>query len=141
MTQEEILECNKRCAEFLGADVQNVLRRIYIDKMEDTEMIFHNHSVDLNYYEWDGKKNIHYIPFEYLQFHSDWNWIMEVLDEIAKLDYGWKVTSKYVNIYSHSGDPRGEFDCKHQINCPKDVKLDTIRTINQFLIWYNEQRT
>lgn len=75
-----------------------------------------------------------------LKFDSDWNYINLVLDKIAKLDYGWKVTSKYVNIYSHIGDPKGNFDCKHSTNCPIDVKLDTIRTINQFLIWYNKNK-
>lgn len=76
-----------------------------------------------------------------LKFDSDWNWIMVILNELSSLDFGWKITSKYVNIYNHAGDPRGEFDCVHKLNCPNNVKLDTVKTIYQFLIWYNYVNT
>lgn len=117
MTQQEILEYNKLCAEFLGwKNLNDDSFPEYVDKLG-------------NFY-----------PLKELKFHSDWNWIMEMLDKVALLDFGWKITSKYVNIYSHAGDPRGEFDCKHKINCPENVMLDTVRTINQFLIWKNNNK-
>lgn len=87
MIQKEIIEYNKRCAEFLGAEVNDILERIYIDKMKDDEMIFHNHSVTLQTYEWNGTTNIHYIPIVMLEFHSDWNWIMEVVEAIENIKY------------------------------------------------------
>ena len=121
MKQEEIFEYNKRCAEFLG-------------------YTFKNHDNLPNAF-WDIPFGKTYSQTKDLEFHSDWNWIMEMLDKVALLDFGWKVTSKYVNIYSHTGDPRGEFDCTHSINCPENVMLDTVRTINQFLIWYNNVNT
>lgn len=125
MTQKEIKEYNKRCAEFLNEQYEgSFIAHGGTKKMPD-------YFLELVHSKMKGKS-----WYIYPKFHSDWNWIMKVLDKIAKIDYGWKVTSKYVNIYSHSGDPRGEFNCVHQINCPKDVKLDTVRTINQFLIWY-----
>lgn len=134
MTQQEILDFNKRCAEFLGADVQDVLERIYIDKMEDNEMIFHNHSVDLKYYEWDGKKNIHYIPFEYLQFHLDWNWIHEVIEAIEKSGYDVVIAKTSCSIWiggtSYSGSSK---DCKTK-------KEAVVQAINQFLIWYEQNK-
>ena len=71
----------------------------------------------------------------YPKFHSDWNWIFEMLNKISSLGYDWKITSKYVQIYSHTDDPRGYFDCKHEINCPEKVLLDVVKTINQFLVW------
>jgi hypothetical protein len=77
METTEIQERNKQIALMLGADVQDTLERIYIDKMIDNELTFHNMSVNLNTYEWNGTTNIHYIPFDMLQFHSDWNWLME----------------------------------------------------------------
>ena len=86
MTHQEIIDYNKMCAEFLGAEIQDVLERIYIDKMKDDEMIFHNLSVTLQTYEWNGTTNIHYIPFDMLQFHLDWNWIKSVLEKISSLN-------------------------------------------------------
>jgi hypothetical protein len=35
---KEILEYNIRCAEFLGAEINKTLERIYIDKMKDYEI-------------------------------------------------------------------------------------------------------
>ena len=122
MKQEEILEYNKRCAEFLGWKYENT---IWLKP----------HSKEINTWVVASYSK------KFINFAYDWNWIMEVLNKISSLDFGWKVTSKYVNIYSHSGDPRGEFDCKFEMNCPQDVIIDTVKTINQFLIWYNEQRT
>jgi hypothetical protein len=87
MELQEIQERNKQIALMLGADVQDILERIYIDKMIDAELIFHNVSVSLNSYEWNGTTNIHYIPFDMLQFHSDWSWIMEAVEFIENLKF------------------------------------------------------
>jgi len=85
MTQQEIKERNKEIALMLGAEINDTLERIYIDKMLDDELIFHNISVNLSSYGWNGTRNIHYIPFNMLQFHSDWNWLMEAVEFIEKL--------------------------------------------------------
>jgi hypothetical protein len=78
--------------------------------MIDNELIFHNMSVNLNTYEWNGTTNIHYIPFDMLQFHSDWNWLMEAVEFIEKIDM-----SKFrVDI------------------CGKIVKIDTS---NEEIVW------
>lgn len=129
MTQEEILEYNRRCAEFLEYDYDDISETYetsHLKLVEPQAFGDEQFSCKLKDYE--------------LDFHSDWNWIMEILNKVSSLDFGWKVTSKYVNIYSHSGDPRGEFDCKFKMNCPQDVIVDTVKTINQFLIWYNENK-
>lgn len=117
MTQEEIIQYNKRCAKFLGFDSYEFRGyRMYI-------FTDNNHRTELDLY-----------------YHSDWNWIMEILTKISSLDFGWKITSKYVNIYSHAGDPRGEFDCVFKTNCPENVILDVVKTINQFLIWHSNEK-
>lgn len=118
MTQEKIVEYNKRCAEFLGAEINNVLERIYIDKMKDDDMMFHNFSVTLQTYEWNGATNIHYIPFDMLQFHSDWNWIMELLLQIQSLP---------LDEHTHT-----IWNLKF-----RESKEAVVQAINQFLIWYN----
>ena len=70
MTQEEILEYNKLCAEFLN------LHR-------DEEVAIYK----FNAY-----------PYEYLRFNSDWNWIMEVVEAIEKLGYEIDIFSNCVQI-------------------------------------------
>ena len=50
MTQEEILDYNKRCAEFLGEEMTTYFVETQMDLIGSSE----------------------------LHFHSDWNWIMEV---------------------------------------------------------------
>lgn len=50
MTQQEILDYNKRCAEFLNLHRND---EVAIYKMSE-------------------------YPYDFLKFHSDWNWIMEV---------------------------------------------------------------
>lgn len=124
MTEEQILDYNKMCSEFLYPNAKEEYDSDEIS-IEDGMFI---------------KGMLIFGHFHMMKFHSDWNWIMKVLNKIASLDLGWKVTSKYVNIYSHSGDPRGEFDCKFEMNCPQDVIVDTVKTINQFLIWYNNNK-
>jgi hypothetical protein len=107
MTQQEIQERNKEIALMLGADVQEVLERIYIDKMTDDEFTFHNTSVNLNTYEWNGTTNIHYISFDMLQFHSDWNWLMEAVEFIRLENWSY-------DMYCPNGigeDSDGEFEC------------------------------
>lgn len=135
MTQEEILQYNKMCAEFLGAEVLD--DRIYIDKMKDDELIFHNTSVDSNTYEWDGEKNIYYIAFDMLQFHSDWNWIMEVVEAIEKLGYkfqlGWNITA-LISLVPNT-------PAKIALVETDNRKEAVVEAINQFLIWYEQNKT
>ena len=103
MTQQETQDRNKEIALMLGADIQDTLERIYIDKMIDDELTFHNISVTLGTYEWSGTTNIHYIPFDMLQFHSDWNWIMEAVEFIEKLDnYFIQIEEKSCYVYDIS---------------------------------------
>ena len=71
MTQEEILEYNKRCAELLGAEH-------YIPKAWYYFPQYREH-----YYF----KNRYYpnrFTIKMMKFHSDWNWIMEVVDNILE---------------------------------------------------------
>lgn len=107
MTQEEILEYNKRCAEFLN------LHR-------DKEVVIFNMKA---------------YTYDLLKFHSDWNWIHEVIEAIEKLDFGIKQCRKVVEIYRDSN--------KENIFYIKKTsrKHSIVEAINQFLIWYNEQRT
>ena len=94
MNKQEILEYNKLCAEFLGFKYKNQAKFWAKYPLNNNSFL--------------SQKG--YMRIDNLCFHSDWNWIITMLDKIALLDFGWKVTSKYVNIYSHTGDQRGGFD-------------------------------
>ena len=128
MTKKEILEFNKKCAKFLNSDVNKGLKRIYIKDMEDKNMIFHNHSVDYDTYEWNGTENIYYIPFDILEFHSNWNWIKEVLDKIASL-----------NEDNFSTKTQHAFENLLDLSVFSSMSTFCIE-INQFLIWYEQNK-
>jgi len=116
MTQEEILEYNKRCAEFLG----------YVNTTPTDK--------DFNIYEnKDGKM----LEVMSMVFHSDWNWIIEVVEAIERIGetsnkYGVLVdiTTTHVRI--------GNFLVDLKLT-PMPKKEAIVQAINQFLIWYNEQ--
>lgn len=132
MTAKQIIKFNILCSEFLGAQINTTLERIYIDRMKDNEMIFHNFSVNLQMYEWSGTTNIHYITFDMLQFHHDWNWIMMVIEEIEKLD-----KNKEFAIIKKTAYLMGGFGAA---SYKKTKKEAVIKVISEFLTNYkNEQ--
>ena len=111
MTQQEVLDYNRLCAEFLGWE--------YIDKDS------HPNAYE-NYGWWlkgtyskdvDALNNPNWKGFNSgLKFHSDWNWIMEVIEAIVKSREIDRVL--FLSI------------------CSK--KETVVQAIDQFLIWYNE---
>lgn len=127
MTQKEILQYNKRCAKFLGAEINNTLKRIFVDNIKDKELLFHNYSVSLDCYYWNGTKNIHYIPFDMLQFHSDWNWIKEIVEAIVE---------------NKSLDECSEDEWYATIGVTTltitSKKEAVVEAVNQFLIWHEK---
>ena len=66
-----------------------------------------------------------------LEFHSDWNWLMQVVEKIESLDYN--ITIQYKNCY---------------IDIDKDLQIDTFSKSKieavynacvEFIKWYNKQ--
>lgn len=70
MTKKEILRYNKRCAKFLGWQRSEKHNYAFIIPKSFN---IGNMSVD------------YYLP-EYLEFHSDWNWIMKVVERIKFIE-------------------------------------------------------
>lgn len=121
-TKEEILEYNKRCAEFLGwKNLNDDSFPEYVNPLGD------------------------FYQLKELKFHSDWNWIMAVVEAIEKLKFNVRITIACITIENafdndsnlspiykfHS--TQGEFESK---------KEAVVQAINEFLIWYNNgQRT
>jgi hypothetical protein len=104
MTEEEILQYNKMCAEFLN------LHR-------DEEVAIYK----FNAY-----------PYDFLKFHSNWDWIMEVVEAIEKKGYEIDIFSNCVEIC----DTPDENYITEAVG--KTKKEAVVQAINQFLIWYNE---
>ena len=124
MTKEEILEYNKLCAEFLGLELYGPgFPSGYFYKQD--------------YYD--------FYHFEDLKFHSDWNWIMMVIEKIQGLGFN---TDSYSPIQGsvELEDTLHEFNIWDKINPEiqgrgKTKKEAVVKAINQFLIWYNENKT
>lgn len=119
MTQEEIKDYNERCAEFLGGTKE-------IDGWN-----FCMSDFGINVIGGYGFFDAHD-----LKFHSDWNWIMGIVEAIEKLNYSFSIF---------------ETDCLIQKNhkivvVTNALKLKTkkeavTKGIYKFLIQYNETRT
>jgi hypothetical protein len=156
MTQQEILDYNKRCAELLNL-------KKWIDSNE--HIGFHVNPKVLNAQQEGDGSSPWAVLFSELKFHSDWNWIMEVVETIEKLRVllpekykkGFLKNSTHGNIIINSDyDPREEFEgwsssCSIELEQPfiysslnhepkrfDSKKEAVVQAINQFLIWYNE---
>lgn len=122
MTQQEILEYNKRCVEFLGwrkthPNIKNW--HIYITLIGS-------------------------ISYDKMLFHSDWNWIMEVVEKIQTLDKlggivmiqqgRCRITSRM------AGDNTVYADVSYYyLHGMRKQKEAVVQAIHQYLIWYNNE--
>lgn len=117
LPKQEILNYNKRCADFIKLDLSGA-------------------GFPYGYF-YNG---IFYEIHE-MKFHSDWNWIMEVVDAIEKLD-NFYVQIEESACYIYDISKFTDEQCNPFILC--DLKLSSkkeavIQAINQFLIWYNNE--
>lgn len=73
-----------------------------------------------------------YEPEEYEDFHSDWNWLMEVVEKIESLDYRFAIT-EFLSEVSNE---------KLSIKSWKEkTKFEnTYNACVEFIKWYNQQK-
>lgn len=129
MTQEELLEFNKLCAEFLGAK--------NLGKLGYSNLESYEHDLFIRT-EWSNKyqDNIEtdVMVLSSMSFHSDWNWIFEVVEAIEKLGYYTKNECirniNYFNIYELENNEATFYGTD---NSKKEA---VVEAINQFLIWH-----
>jgi hypothetical protein len=100
MNEKELLEYNKRCAEFLN------LHR-------DEEVVIYN---------------MHSYCYDLLKFDSDWNWIMDVVEAIEKNCAWVKIRGQAVDISTIAN------------TVAPTKKEAVVQAINQFLIWYEQNK-
>ena len=127
MKQEEILDYNKLCAEFLGYGTIGIGKNMVIMfpdvKIEGAGYISNNRSI----------QDLHY--------HSDWNWIHEVVEAIEKLNMQVSIIDEECAIIDTKKAEAEEnlFMIKPiAFGEGKTKKEAVVQAINQFLIWYNE---
>ena len=124
MTQEQLLEYNKMCAKFLGVD--NTLSCYYLPKFG----LYKNSYGEIYYEEVFNEDE--------LKFHSDWNWIIEVVEVIEKLGYYTKNECirnvNYFNIYELKNNEETFYGSGN--NSKKEA---VVQAIYQFLKWHNNE--
>ena len=136
MDREFILDFNKKCAEFLGwkrAYAHEFDKYGYCQTVDGYETPFVNIISDEQIIEYNNSR-FTYSESE-LQFHSDWNWIMEVVEAIEKLKFNVRITKSSITIETSVGC---EFDLKtiysfHSDEYPITKKEAVVHAINNFL--------
>ena len=128
MTQEEILQYNKMCAEFIGGKQSKDTLPLIRERLRENDF-------------WLPKFGIKRLVD--MKFHSDWNWIHDVIEAIEKLKFNIIITRASITIETSVA-------CKYDINTiykfhsrngESETKLEAVvEAINQFLIWYNENK-
>jgi hypothetical protein len=134
MTQQEINDYNRRCADFLGWK--------YVSSIDVKEQKY-DQSIEAGWY-CEIPKTLHpkinrnlYIGRNHhcLKFHLDWNLIMEMVESIEKRGYEIDIFSNCVEVT----DIPDENYITEAVG--KTKKEAVVQGINQFLIWYNDNKT
>ena len=120
-TNKEIAQNNKIIAEFMG-----------FIPITESDFLADNYKVK--------KKDI-LMVIECTKYHSDWNWLMEVVEKIESISFE---EDNFINVTIGCG-----FDCTIQDAHGKLFELSTcehtkIKTVYnaclEFIKWYNEQK-
>lgn len=98
MNSTEIIEGNKLIAEFMGLNYTNLINGIWFDMQNN------------------GHRNIEIMndAKNYALYHSDWNWLMPVVDKIEHL-YADKNSLPRFEINSHN--------CRFAISYPRKYRV------------------
>lgn len=118
-----IPDYNKRCADFLGWKNLN----------DDSFPEYVNNNGD-------------FYSLKNLLFDSDWNWIMEVIDVIQKLDINKNKLSSHPYYYGFDLETNNYYahfqfgeDLHFNGESKESQKEAVVQAITQFLIYYNKQ--
>ena len=132
MKQEEILEYNKRCAEFLGWKETTEQFKIDWVGCKTKERLDRLNKQYIPILEKNG--DVLFPDFSVINFHSDWNWIMEVVEAIENRGIVVLIGKNTCVIEQTYGKTTIELP-----SIKKNSKKEAVvEAINQFLNWYNE---
>lgn len=123
MTQEEIIEYNKRCAEFLNIKTLLTSSQEILYSIEDLpEITIPVGSSGINATIQTGLLKA---GVNQLVFHSNWNWIKSVLEKILSLnedDFSDKTQQAFENLLDLSLFSSKESVCESINNFIKTIK-------------------
>jgi len=123
MTQEEIQEYNKKCAEFIGVFDEETDRFVFDTKLFNVQ--------SYSFSEKHHKKQ--------LCFDVGWDWIMEIVEKIEELDIVASFQIENPTIYIWKSSEESDFEDIEIDIFDKTKKEAVVEAINQFLIFYNEK--
>lgn len=133
----EILEYNKRCAEFLGWRVKFIEKYPYTLYLQSPKGSLYNTCTGNNEKEcWENSQYK-------LKFHSDWNWIHELVEKISKsrIKTQKEMIPNHFSLESHDSImPYNNIVKPIKIALFENNKQAVVQAINQFLIWYDENK-
>lgn len=140
MTQGEIIQYNKMCAEFLKA------RKFIVEDLEGNDVTNEYELYGIIEAINDGENEKHFFEPKDMLFDSDWNWIMEVVGEIQLLDVVHDNTRSYDAVFREwqcTFSPAYKtHDFGYIVGRSKTSEKEAvIQANNQFLIWYKENKT
>ena len=117
MEQKWIDQFNEKCLNFLNRKLEE-MQFSYIEERTNIEC----------YRE---------MTIQDLKFHSDWNWIMEVVEKIETLDFEVSITFGASHIWT-----KNSFNCITNNSKGEnfDKKRSIIQAIDQFIDWFNIQQ-
>jgi len=117
MTKEPITENDRLIAEFMGLRIDSFPDKSdwwFVDAPNNFDSIYHNENESL--------------------FSSDYNWLMPVVEKIEKMDYGFKMCRKVVEVYI---DSTKETIIKTKESC----RIDSLyKAVVEFIKLHNEQK-
>jgi hypothetical protein len=85
-------------------------------------------------------KNTDFVMFEFsksAKYHSDWNWLMQVVDKIESLEYNFNITSKSATVLMNHG---AIFQTLIYSDDGTNKKEAVYNTCVEFVKWYNEEK-
>lgn len=114
------IENNKIIAEFLGYELEETMNeKVFVYAIPTT-----NNNTDF------------FKPNELL-FHSDWNWLMKVVEKIESLDYNFNITSGDATaLHYHCAIYQTSI---YRIDGTTKIQA-TYETVIEFIKWYNLQK-
>lgn len=141
MTEQEILEFNIKCAKFLKW-YRELYEGVDIIEISSNELIDYLPS---NIYGRTMNGKYQFFP-SLCKFHSDWNWIMEIVEAIEKTYddfhgfFGVHISSNGCTIQGTKlrTSPENFHPAYFNSVTSETKKESTILAINLFLIWYEQ---
>ena len=122
-TKETMMQNNKLIAEFIG-------------------MVYDNHNNQPNkYWELTDEQNFvspkPYPQDKDLKFHSDWNWLMEVVEKIECCDFIFSIHHEVANIFNGECN-----ELTYNETTQARTKIEAVyNACVEFIKWYNENKS